>query len=234
MLIEMGTRALIFLLLAACSNDQFTADDGGADVEAGAQEAAAEDVLDEASPVEGGPSTFCSTQTSFSFCDDFDVLPNVTDSFSVWTAGSIAFGTGVSGSKGMTINAAALATVSITKQVQGSVHELDFQMQLASTTLATYVTVTAGSSSFGVGVDLSPNFTIQGDSNSNATLMKADTNWHAFVVKFVGGKANVAVDSKSPVSVSFTTTAPTTSSVNLGVVVGTLGGKVTFDDVVLR
>jgi hypothetical protein len=87
---------------------------------------------------------------------------------------------------------------------------------------------------FGLGVDtLGQNFTIQGDSNSNATVAKADTTWHAFVVKFEGGTASVAIDAKSPVSVTFTATT-TMSSVNLGVVVGTLGGSVTFDDVVLR
>lgn len=227
-------RGLVFLLLAACSNDQFTADDSGADVEAGVvQETSTEDVV-EASSLETGPSGFCSTQNDAFFCDDFDELANVTDSFSVWTAGSIAFGAGKTG-KGVTINAATVTTVYVTKQIQGNaLHELDFAMQLGSPTLATYVRVTAGSSTFMVGVDGLSNMTIQGDASSNATLIKADTSWHSFAVTFGNGKANVAVDSKSPVNVSFAANAPTMSATDLGVVVGTLGGKVSFDDVVLR
>ncbi len=233
-------RGLVFLLLAACSNDQFSGEDASAEAEAEAgpdQEAAAPDVI-EASSTDAGTSGYCATQSNAFFCDDFDTLPNATDSFSVWTTGSIAFGTGVTGTKGLDVTAVALTspTVYVTKQVQGNVlHEIDFAMQLGSATLATYVTVTAGASTFGLGVDtLGTNFTIQGDSNSNATLATADTKWHAFVVKLASGKANVSIDSKSPVSVTFAAASPTSSSVNLGVVVGSLGGNATFDNVVLR
>jgi hypothetical protein len=237
MLIEMGTRGLFFLLLAACSNDQFTStEDAGADAEAGSvQEASALDVRD-TGVIETGPSNFCSTLSNAFFCDDFDTLTPVTASFSVWTAGSIAFGAGFTG-QGLVVSAVAVSspTVYVTKQVQGNaLHELDFAMQLGSPTLATYVKVTAGASAFGLGVDLGSNFTIQGDSNSNATLAKADTNWHSVVVMFANGKAAVSIDSKSPVVVTFAAAAPTTSSLDLGVVVGTLGGKVSFDDVGLR
>lgn len=234
MLIEMGTRALGFLLLAACSNDQFISGDAGVDAEAGSPaEADVPDVV-EASSQETGPTTYCASQKDAFFCDDFDVLPGATDSFSVWTTGAIAFGPGMSG-QGLAISAATLSTVYVTKQTQGdALHEVDFAMQLGSTTLATYVTVTAGASSFGLGVDGLSNFTIQGDSNSNATLAAADTKWHSIVVKLSSGKANVSIDSKTPVAVTFAAASPTSSSLNLGVVVGTLGGKVTFDDVALR
>ncbi|HEX4514044.1 MAG TPA: hypothetical protein VH054_10920, partial [Polyangiaceae bacterium] len=177
-------RGLVFLLLAACSNDQFSGEDAGVDAEAEAepeQEAAVPDVIEEIA-AETGPKGFCATQSNAFFCDDFDTLATVTDSFSVWTAGSIAFGTGLTG-KGLAISAVALTspTVYITKQVQGNaLHELDFAMQLGTAILATYVTVTAGSSMFGLGVDtLGQNITIQGDSNSNATVATADTKWHA-------------------------------------------------------
>jgi hypothetical protein len=236
MLIEMGMRVPVLLLLAACSNDQFTGEDAATDAEAGGQETSLPDVL-EASSTETGPATFCGTQAGAFFCDDFDTLPKVTDSFSVWTGGSIAFGAGLTG-QGLAINAVALSSnpvVFVTEQVQGhALHEMDFAMQLGSTTLATYVRVTAGSSTFMVGVDGVSNFTIQGDSNSNSTLDKADTSWHSLTVKFENGKANVSIDQKGIVNVAFAASAPTSSSIDLGVVVGTLGGKVSFDDIVLR
>jgi hypothetical protein len=224
------------LLFTACSNDQFTEGDGSADVEAGGPaETSTQDVV-EASAVEGGPTGFCATQSNAFYCDDFDTLAPVTASFSVWTTGSIAFGAGLTG-QGLAISAVAITspTVYVTKQVQGNaLHEIDFAMQLGAPTLATYVRVTAGSSTFMVGVDVGANITIQGDASTNATLVKADTSWHSFAVRFESGKANVAVDSKAPVSVTFAAIAPTSSTTDLGVVVGTLGGKVSFDDVVLR
>jgi len=234
MLIEMGMRALVFLMLAACSNDQFVAgDDAGSDAEVGpAQEASTPDVM-EASAQETGPTTYCASQKGAFFCDDFDLLPKVTDNFSVWTTGSIVFGPGKTG-QGLAINASTLSTVYITKQVQDStLQEADFAIQLGSTSLATYVTITAGTSTFGLGIDLTPNFTIQGDGNTNGVLGKADTSWHTVVVTFESGMAKAALDSKTPVSVTFAA-ALTTSALNLGVVNGTVGGKVTFDDVVLR
>jgi hypothetical protein len=237
----MGMRGpksgLVLLVMTACSNDQFLGNDAGDDAVADAREETTADVV-EASSMEGGPTGFCASpaQSGAFFCDDFDTLTPVTASFSVWTPGSIAFGAGVTG-QGLVVTAVAVTspTVFITKQVQGNVlHELDFAMQLGSATLATYVKVSAGASAFGLGVDLGANFTIQGDSNSNATLAKADTNWHVVVVKFESGKANVVIDGKSPVSVTFAAASPTASSVDLGVVVGTLGGMVSFDDVALR
>ena len=242
MLIEMGTRALIFLVLAACSNDEFTQADAGGDAEAGAQqETGAADAF-EASAIEGGSETFCSQSKAF-YCDDFETLTPATQSFSVTTpanppAGTFDFGQGKVG-KGLVVKASgALSSAYVTKQVQSDVlHGFTFAIQIQATQAnAVYVRVQAQSSTFTLAADgLAQSLTVKGDSGTALAAYKADTNWHVFDVQLVNGSANVAVDGNSPVAIPFAAQSSMTSSIDLGIVSGALaGGSVSFDDVALR
>jgi hypothetical protein len=241
----MVTRGLVFLLLAACSNDQFSGADGSDDDAADAaspKEAAADDVV-EASAVDSGPGGFCATQSNAFYCDDFDELPNPTDSFSVTTpaappTGTFVFGQGKS-AKGLVVTASgALSTAYVTKQAQGSaLHGFTFAIQIpAVQASATYVRVQAQSSAFTLAADgLAQNITIKGDSGNPKNLLKPDTSWHVFDVQLTNGNANVAVDGGSPVSVPFAAAGSTSSTLDLGIIAGALaGGAATYDDIALR
>jgi len=243
MLIEMGTRALVFLVLAACSNDQFSGEDSSADVvEAGPQEAATADVM-EASPIESGPSTFCGTQASAFFCDDFESLAGPTDSFSVTTpaqptTGTFAFGQGYKSGKGLTVKAGAASAAFATKQVQGdALHGFTFAIQIATGAIGvTYFHVQAQSSSFTLAADVTgANIGIKGDSGNPQNVITADGNWHVFDVAFANGNASVAVDGKNPIGVPFAAAGSSSSTMDVGIVTAaTLGGSVLFDDIALR
>jgi hypothetical protein len=246
MLIEMRTRGsklgLVSLLLVACSNDQFTGEDAAADVEAGAPEAAAIDVV-EASEIEAGPTTFCATQPSAFFCDDFETLPNPTESFSVTTpaqptAGTFAFGQGYKSDKGLAVKAGAASTAYVTKQNQSNaLHGFTFAIQITTGAIGVvYARVQAQSSSFTLQADVTgANIGIKGDTGSAQNVITADGNWHVFDVALVNGNASVAIDGKAPVMVPFVAEGSWTSTVDVGIVSpATLGAGVAFDDVALR
>ena len=247
MLIEMGTRGpkigLVFLLLAGCTNDQFTGDDSGTDAEAGPQkEASASDVV-EASATETGTSGFCSTQTTAFFCDDFDTLPDPAASFSVTTppnapSANFAFGTGKTG-KGLVVTASgALSKAYVTKQVQGDVlHGFTFAIQISATQAnAVYVRVAAQSSTFTLAADgLAGNLAIKGDTGGAQNVYPSDAKWHVFDVQLQSNAANVTVDKGTPIAVPFAAQSSSSSTIDLGIISGAVaGGSVTFDDVALR
>ena len=237
-------RGLVFLLLTACSNDQFTADDAGvdADGDTGAQEAGTTDVV-EASSNEGGPAGFCATQTTAFYCDDFDTLTPATASFSVTTpasapAGTFDFGPGKSG-KGLAVKASgALSMAYVTKQVQSNVlHGFTFAIQLSSAVAnVVYVRVQAQSSSFTLAADLGGgNLAIKGDSGNAQNVITPDGKWHVLDVQLASNVANVAVDGKTPVPVPFAAQGSASSTIDVGVITAaTLGANVLFDEIALR
>jgi hypothetical protein len=245
MLLGMVVRAApLLVLVCACSNDEFNGQDAAE--EKPPEDTSVVDVAPEASvEAEAGPTGFCGTQSKAFFCDDFDELTPVAQSWSVTTpatppAGSLDFGAGVASSKGATVKAPAATNVFLTKQVQGNVlHGFTFALQLSGPIGTTaYVRVQAGTSTFTLAADLTAaNLTMSGDTGGAVSFAKADSSWHNFDVQLANGKANMLFDGTNAGSVPFAVATSNSSTFDIGVISSTLnvvGITVLIDNVALR
>jgi hypothetical protein len=232
--------ASLLLLLCACSNDTFV---GGQDASADA--ASDGEGVDVGQPdvrtIEGSTGTFCSLHGEAFFCDDWDEpSEGVGSKWSTTTptppGTAITLGVGVSG-KGVVMKAAATSNAFLTKQAQNNaLLGLAFDMKIESVTASTtYVRIQASTKTFTIATDVTTNLTVTGDSGGAQQLTQADTNWHHYDVVFAKGVATVTQDGGThATSASYSPQAPTSSTLDIGIVTGVLGGTVAFDNVLLR